>query len=230
MMHAALRLRTLLWPLLLCACGDLSQLADPHPLPSGPVLLSIPPDGEPGDPGPVWPTRIIAVSSDIILPPAEVSYPAQGYLGAYMKYDGYHARIVANVAVVGPNPSSQTFFPQERHQPSFHSNAMNAEWGMLVGGKCGNFIEASLHYHTWWVGPGGWIIDDDEETGSASERQAACPPPTTSAGGGPGTPSGGGGGMMSCRMVEYHHYWWYPDTGQVEYRGTTVEQVCEYLY
>jgi len=41
---------------------------------------------------------------------------------------------------------------------------------------------------------------------------------------GGGSPGGGSG--LTCVEVFTDHYWYYPDTGQIEYRFTTVEQYC----
>jgi len=50
---------------------------------------------------------------------------------------------------------------------------------------------------------------------------------TSSCGGGGGGGGGGGDDMPECYTVVTDHYWYYPDTGEIEYRYSTYETVCE---
>lgn len=202
------------------ACTDAGVVTRP---PVSPLTTSIAPAPGQGDPGPQWPTAIHTLSGDILLPFEPDAYPAQGTVTAFMRYDSYHARLGARANITGPDPQSYEYYPEERHQFwGFFDNTLNAQWGMYVGGPCGNVIEANLRGEVWWIYQGGWSIDTNERTQTVARRQADCPESVPGGGAGPET-----GGTVRCYTYTVDHYWYYPDTGVYEYRYSTTKTWCE---
>jgi hypothetical protein len=222
---------------LVSACGDLGPLGSVQPGPREAAVANknIPPDTSggmptaPSDPAPQWPVRITSVDAYMHMPGfyAGNGYPGEMRLTGTMTYDAYHAEIGLNLGITGPDGTSRSLGPAQKHTSAFFGNSHWAEWTHYVRSPCGNTIHADFSFRAWWIGNGGWEVDPHRTQRSLISAQESCP---SDGGGGPGSDGSGDGGTVRCYTLVTDHYEYDPATGETRYLYTSEEEAgCEYI-